>query len=142
MDGLNKEKGVGKEWEGRGGVTGRQWTEVSRRAAASVSRLVRLVTSQPPSHEFSHSNPSRQSGMVQPVVQEMLATVHAASSSLLGLFSSCTTIDSTSICLYLYIRLFVFWRLLHFSQTRDKSSTAAGGGPACRRGAEAQMYDA
>eukprot|EP00962_Isochrysis_galbana_P022930 scaffold6876_cov109-Isochrysis_galbana.AAC.6 len=39
IDGLNKEKGVGKEWEGRGGVTGRQWTEVSRRAAASVSRL-------------------------------------------------------------------------------------------------------
>eukprot|EP00962_Isochrysis_galbana_P047065 scaffold19142_cov147-Isochrysis_galbana.AAC.1 len=33
------EKGVGKEWEGRGGVTGRQWTEVSRRAAASVSRV-------------------------------------------------------------------------------------------------------
>eukprot|EP00962_Isochrysis_galbana_P007649 scaffold2072_cov126-Isochrysis_galbana.AAC.11 len=31
-------EGVGKEWEGRGGVTGRQWAEVSRRAAASVSR--------------------------------------------------------------------------------------------------------
>eukprot|EP00962_Isochrysis_galbana_P039923 scaffold14391_cov116-Isochrysis_galbana.AAC.4 len=39
IDGLNKEKGVGKEWEGRGGVTGRQWIEVSRRAAASVSRV-------------------------------------------------------------------------------------------------------
>eukprot|EP00962_Isochrysis_galbana_P032184 scaffold10545_cov131-Isochrysis_galbana.AAC.6 len=49
----------------------------------------------PPSHEFSHSDPSRQSGMVQPVVQEMFATVHAAGSSLLGLFSSCTTFDST-----------------------------------------------
>eukprot|EP00962_Isochrysis_galbana_P047581 scaffold19493_cov101-Isochrysis_galbana.AAC.2 len=42
--------------------------------------------SQPLSHEFSLSNPSRQSGMVQPVVQEMFATVHAAGSSLLGLF--------------------------------------------------------
>eukprot|EP00962_Isochrysis_galbana_P031946 scaffold10459_cov132-Isochrysis_galbana.AAC.4 len=31
--------GVGNEWEGRGGVTGRQWAEVSRRAAASVSRV-------------------------------------------------------------------------------------------------------
>jgi len=29
----------GYEWEGRGGVTGRQWTWVSRRAAASVSRV-------------------------------------------------------------------------------------------------------
>eukprot|EP00962_Isochrysis_galbana_P015982 scaffold4566_cov118-Isochrysis_galbana.AAC.6 len=35
--------------------------------------------------------------MVQPVVQEMLATVHASGSSLLGLFSSCTTFDSTAI---------------------------------------------
>eukprot|EP00962_Isochrysis_galbana_P033220 scaffold11075_cov132-Isochrysis_galbana.AAC.12 len=26
IDGLNKEKGVGKEWEGRGGVISRQWT--------------------------------------------------------------------------------------------------------------------
>eukprot|EP00962_Isochrysis_galbana_P006636 scaffold1774_cov121-Isochrysis_galbana.AAC.5 len=53
------------------------------------------AASQPLSHEFSQSNPSRQSGMVQPVVQEMFATVHAAGSSLLGLFSSCTTFDST-----------------------------------------------
>eukprot|EP00962_Isochrysis_galbana_P004209 scaffold1167_cov154-Isochrysis_galbana.AAC.8 len=36
-----------------------------------------------------------QSGMVQPVVNEMFATVHAAGSSLLGLFTSCTTFDST-----------------------------------------------
>eukprot|EP00962_Isochrysis_galbana_P003646 scaffold1041_cov124-Isochrysis_galbana.AAC.7 len=53
------------------------------------------AASQPPSHEFSPSNPSRQSGMVQPVVQEVFATVHAAGSSLLRLFSSCTTFDST-----------------------------------------------
>jgi len=36
--------------------------------------------------------------MVQPVVQEMFATVHAAGSSLFGLFSACTTtfdFDST-----------------------------------------------
>jgi len=31
--------------------------------------------------------------MVQPVVEEMLATVQAAGSSLFGLFSSCTTFD-------------------------------------------------
>eukprot|EP00962_Isochrysis_galbana_P020904 scaffold6137_cov147-Isochrysis_galbana.AAC.5 len=49
------------------------------------------------SYEFLQSTtPSRQSGMVQPVVQEMFATVHAAGSSLLGLFSSCTTFDSTA----------------------------------------------
>eukprot|EP00962_Isochrysis_galbana_P028736 scaffold9114_cov118-Isochrysis_galbana.AAC.24 len=53
------------------------------------------AASQPHSQAFSLSTPSRQSGMVQPVVQEMLATVHAAGSSLLGLFSSCTTFDST-----------------------------------------------
>eukprot|EP00962_Isochrysis_galbana_P036668 scaffold12705_cov106-Isochrysis_galbana.AAC.1 len=53
------------------------------------------AASHPPSHEFSHSIPSRQSGMVQPAVQEMFATVHAAGSSLLGLFSLCTTFDST-----------------------------------------------
>eukprot|EP00962_Isochrysis_galbana_P018877 scaffold5475_cov127-Isochrysis_galbana.AAC.11 len=34
--------------------------------------------------EIIQSNPSRQSGMVQPVVNEMFATVHAAGSSLLG----------------------------------------------------------
>eukprot|EP00962_Isochrysis_galbana_P051187 scaffold22545_cov126-Isochrysis_galbana.AAC.12 len=47
------------------------------------------AASHPPSHEFSLSDPSRQSGMVHPVVQEMFATVHAAGSSLLGLLSSC-----------------------------------------------------
>eukprot|EP00962_Isochrysis_galbana_P057725 scaffold30229_cov146-Isochrysis_galbana.AAC.2 len=45
--------------------------------------------------EITQSNPSLQSGMVQPVVNEMFATVHAAGSSLLGLFTSCTTFDST-----------------------------------------------
>eukprot|EP00962_Isochrysis_galbana_P048070 scaffold19930_cov115-Isochrysis_galbana.AAC.6 len=45
--------------------------------------------------EITQSNPSPQSGMVQPVVNEMFATVHAAGSSLLGLFTSCTTFDST-----------------------------------------------
>eukprot|EP00962_Isochrysis_galbana_P031667 scaffold10317_cov143-Isochrysis_galbana.AAC.1 len=34
--------------------------------------------------EFTQSNPSPQSGMVQPVVNEMFASVHAAGSSLLG----------------------------------------------------------
>eukprot|EP00962_Isochrysis_galbana_P029565 scaffold9479_cov109-Isochrysis_galbana.AAC.2 len=53
------------------------------------------AASNPHSYEFSLSDPSRQSGMVQPVVQEMFATVHAAGSSLLGLFTSCTTFDST-----------------------------------------------
>eukprot|EP00962_Isochrysis_galbana_P000913 scaffold258_cov134-Isochrysis_galbana.AAC.3 len=33
--------------------------------------------------------------MVQPVVEEMFATVHAAGSSLFGLFCSCSTSDST-----------------------------------------------
>eukprot|EP00962_Isochrysis_galbana_P012483 scaffold3541_cov117-Isochrysis_galbana.AAC.4 len=47
--------------------------------------------------EFTQSTPSLQSGMVQPVVNEMFATVHAADSSLLGLFTSCTTFDSTSL---------------------------------------------
>eukprot|EP00962_Isochrysis_galbana_P045052 scaffold17639_cov108-Isochrysis_galbana.AAC.1 len=35
--------------------------------------------------------------MVQPVINEMFATVHAAGSSLLGLFNSCSTFDSTSL---------------------------------------------
>eukprot|EP00962_Isochrysis_galbana_P001354 scaffold343_cov120-Isochrysis_galbana.AAC.17 len=47
--------------------------------------------------EITQSNPSPQSGMVQPVVNEMFATVHAAGSSLLGLFTSCTTFDSTHV---------------------------------------------
>eukprot|EP00962_Isochrysis_galbana_P049462 scaffold20951_cov130-Isochrysis_galbana.AAC.1 len=45
--------------------------------------IVRLVASQPRSQDFTQSTPSRHSGMVQPVVQEMFATVHAAGSSLL-----------------------------------------------------------
>eukprot|EP00962_Isochrysis_galbana_P004163 scaffold1151_cov126-Isochrysis_galbana.AAC.14 len=48
--------------------------------------------------KHNRSNPSLQSGMVQPVVNEMFATVHAAGSSLLGLFTSCTTFDSTERC--------------------------------------------
>eukprot|EP00962_Isochrysis_galbana_P014109 scaffold4021_cov129-Isochrysis_galbana.AAC.1 len=54
------------------------------------------AASNPHSYKFSLSDPSRQSGMVQPVVHEMFATVHAAGSSLLGLFTSCTTFDSTA----------------------------------------------
>eukprot|EP00962_Isochrysis_galbana_P030752 scaffold9993_cov101-Isochrysis_galbana.AAC.7 len=53
------------------------------------------AASSPHSYDFSLSDKSRQSGMVQPVVNEMFATVHAAGSSLLGLFTSCTTFDST-----------------------------------------------
>eukprot|EP00962_Isochrysis_galbana_P013215 scaffold3767_cov114-Isochrysis_galbana.AAC.14 len=56
------------------------------------------AVSQPLSQAFIQSTPSRQSGMVQPVIQEMFATVHAAGSSLLGLFTSCTTFDSTAPC--------------------------------------------
>eukprot|EP00962_Isochrysis_galbana_P008998 scaffold2501_cov113-Isochrysis_galbana.AAC.6 len=55
------------------------------------------AASKPLSQDFIHSTPSRQSGMVQPVVQEMFATVHAAGSSLFGLCSSCSTFDSTSL---------------------------------------------
>eukprot|EP00962_Isochrysis_galbana_P029555 scaffold9455_cov130-Isochrysis_galbana.AAC.3 len=47
------------------------------------------AASHPHSYEFSLSDPSHQSGMVQPVIQKMFATVHAAGSSLLGLFGSC-----------------------------------------------------
>eukprot|EP00962_Isochrysis_galbana_P030735 scaffold9980_cov121-Isochrysis_galbana.AAC.6 len=39
------------------------------------------AASQPHSQDFIRSTPSRQSGMVQPVIQEMYATVHAAGSS-------------------------------------------------------------
>eukprot|EP00962_Isochrysis_galbana_P001704 scaffold451_cov124-Isochrysis_galbana.AAC.5 len=53
------------------------------------------AASSPHSYDFSLSDKSRQSGMVQPVVNEMFATVHAAGSSLLRLFTSCTTFDST-----------------------------------------------
>eukprot|EP00962_Isochrysis_galbana_P016954 scaffold4854_cov131-Isochrysis_galbana.AAC.7 len=56
------------------------------------------AASQPLSQDFTQSTPSRQSGMVQPVVPEMFATVHdAAGSSLLDLFSSCSTFDSTML---------------------------------------------
>eukprot|EP00962_Isochrysis_galbana_P061983 scaffold49017_cov281-Isochrysis_galbana.AAC.3 len=48
--------------------------------AILVLVLVRLDARQPHSQAFTQSTPSRQSGMVQPVVQEMLATVHAAGS--------------------------------------------------------------
>eukprot|EP00962_Isochrysis_galbana_P040554 scaffold14712_cov124-Isochrysis_galbana.AAC.2 len=45
------------------------------------------AASQPHSQAFAQSTPSRQSGMVQPVVQEMFATVHAAGSSLFSVYS-------------------------------------------------------
>eukprot|EP00962_Isochrysis_galbana_P005969 scaffold1614_cov101-Isochrysis_galbana.AAC.1 len=45
------------------------------------------AASSPHSYDFSLSDSSRQSGMVQPVVNEMFATVHAAGSSLLGFYS-------------------------------------------------------
>eukprot|EP00962_Isochrysis_galbana_P016076 scaffold4599_cov116-Isochrysis_galbana.AAC.3 len=48
----------------------------------------RIAASQPQPQAFAGSIPSRQSGMVQPVVQEMLAAVLAACSSFFGLFSS------------------------------------------------------
>eukprot|EP00962_Isochrysis_galbana_P012009 scaffold3380_cov118-Isochrysis_galbana.AAC.8 len=51
------------------------------------------AASQPLSQDFIQSishPPVSRSGMVQPVIQEMYATVHAAGSSLFGLFSSCT----------------------------------------------------
>eukprot|EP00962_Isochrysis_galbana_P046926 scaffold19010_cov115-Isochrysis_galbana.AAC.1 len=63
----------------------------------SISAYASDLSAASPSHscESTHSNPSTSSGMVQPVVNEMFATVHAAGSSLLGLFTSCTTFDST-----------------------------------------------
>eukprot|EP00962_Isochrysis_galbana_P040538 scaffold14707_cov129-Isochrysis_galbana.AAC.7 len=69
-----------------------------RLAAAAARHRFYSAASQPHSQDFTQSIPSRQSGMVQPVIQEMYATVHAAGSSLLGLFSSCTTFDSTLLC--------------------------------------------
>eukprot|EP00962_Isochrysis_galbana_P011344 scaffold3183_cov120-Isochrysis_galbana.AAC.6 len=54
--------------------------------AILARRVARIRT-----NSVSLSDKSRQSGMVQPVVNEMFATVHAAGSSLLGLFTSCTT---------------------------------------------------
>eukprot|EP00962_Isochrysis_galbana_P045398 scaffold17843_cov131-Isochrysis_galbana.AAC.2 len=80
------------------------------------------AASNPHSYDFSLSDKSRQSGMVQPVVNEMFATVHAAGSSLLGLFTSCTTFDSTRTC--------------HVPAHHRQSSTAAagtsGGGGQCQ----------
>eukprot|EP00962_Isochrysis_galbana_P056738 scaffold28826_cov253-Isochrysis_galbana.AAC.7 len=63
----------------------------------SISLYASDLSAASPSHscEITQSNPSPRSGMVQPVVNEMFATVHAAGSSLLGLFTSCTTFDST-----------------------------------------------
>eukprot|EP00962_Isochrysis_galbana_P022429 scaffold6711_cov118-Isochrysis_galbana.AAC.17 len=60
--------------------------------------IVHSAGSQPHSQAFTQSTPSRQSGMVQPVVQEMFATVHAAAgSSLFSVYSVHvhTTFDST-----------------------------------------------
>eukprot|EP00962_Isochrysis_galbana_P041702 scaffold15388_cov124-Isochrysis_galbana.AAC.1 len=64
----------------------------------SISSYASDLSAASPSHscEFTQSNPSPPSGMVQPVVNEMFATVHAAGSSLLGLFTSCATFDSTA----------------------------------------------
>eukprot|EP00962_Isochrysis_galbana_P034307 scaffold11611_cov129-Isochrysis_galbana.AAC.1 len=60
----------------------------------------------PHSCEFIQSNPSRQSGMVQqPVVNEMVATVHAAGSSLLGLFTSCPFPRWHQACVDVDVRL-------------------------------------
>eukprot|EP00962_Isochrysis_galbana_P028873 scaffold9162_cov108-Isochrysis_galbana.AAC.5 len=63
----------------------------------SISAYASDLSAASPSHscEFTQSHPSPSSGMVQPVVNEMFATVHAAGSSLLGLFTSCATFDST-----------------------------------------------
>eukprot|EP00962_Isochrysis_galbana_P054649 scaffold26267_cov109-Isochrysis_galbana.AAC.4 len=51
----------------------------------SISSYASDLSAASPSHscEFTQSNPSSSSGMVQPVVNEMFATVHAAGSSLL-----------------------------------------------------------
>eukprot|EP00962_Isochrysis_galbana_P038401 scaffold13629_cov101-Isochrysis_galbana.AAC.7 len=63
----------------------------------SISSYASDLSAASPSHscDITQSTPSTQSGMVQPVVNEMFATVHAAGSSLLGLFTSCATFDST-----------------------------------------------
>eukprot|EP00962_Isochrysis_galbana_P028532 scaffold9021_cov118-Isochrysis_galbana.AAC.13 len=63
----------------------------------SISSYASDLSAASPSHscDITQSTPSPQSGMVQPVVNEMFATVHAAGSSLLGLFTSCATFDST-----------------------------------------------
>eukprot|EP00962_Isochrysis_galbana_P050690 scaffold22058_cov124-Isochrysis_galbana.AAC.1 len=65
----------------------------------SISAYASDLSAASPSHscEFTQSHPSPSSGMVQPVVNEMFATVHAAGSSLLGLFTSCATFDSTRL---------------------------------------------
>jgi len=55
----------------------------------------------------------------------MLATVHAAGSSLLGLFSSCTTFDSTDFCLFYYSIALSLCRLLseqqHFTKEENRA---------------------
>eukprot|EP00962_Isochrysis_galbana_P000802 scaffold230_cov150-Isochrysis_galbana.AAC.3 len=53
--------------------------------ACAECRVIRPLRTLHPA-EQSSSDPSRQSDMVQPVVQEMFATVHAAGSSLLARF--------------------------------------------------------
>eukprot|EP00962_Isochrysis_galbana_P036776 scaffold12774_cov153-Isochrysis_galbana.AAC.5 len=50
-------------------------------SSESIARRVARIRSY--DFSLSDSDPSRQSGMVQPVVNEMFATVHAAGSSLL-----------------------------------------------------------
>eukprot|EP00962_Isochrysis_galbana_P039102 scaffold14000_cov135-Isochrysis_galbana.AAC.12 len=63
----------------------------------SISAYASDLSAASPSHscDITQSHPSTSSGMVQPVVNEMFATVHAAGSSLLGLFTSCATFNST-----------------------------------------------
>eukprot|EP00962_Isochrysis_galbana_P016729 scaffold4795_cov126-Isochrysis_galbana.AAC.3 len=46
-------------------------------------------------NSFSPTRPVSRAWFIQPVINEMFATVHAAGSSLLGLFNSCSTFDST-----------------------------------------------
>eukprot|EP00962_Isochrysis_galbana_P028570 scaffold9046_cov127-Isochrysis_galbana.AAC.2 len=54
----------------------------------SISAYASDLSAASSSHscEFTQSHPSPSSGMVQPVVNEMFATVHAAGSSLLSRF--------------------------------------------------------
>eukprot|EP00962_Isochrysis_galbana_P049383 scaffold20903_cov99-Isochrysis_galbana.AAC.1 len=58
--------------------------------SSNVNESERIAASQPHSQAFVGSSPSRQPGMVQPVVEEMLATVHAAGSSLFDITSDST----------------------------------------------------
>eukprot|EP00962_Isochrysis_galbana_P055240 scaffold26962_cov114-Isochrysis_galbana.AAC.15 len=61
--------------------------------AIIARRVARIRTT-----SVTQTRPVSRAWLVEPVVQEMFATVHAAGSSLLGLFSSCTTFDSTRSC--------------------------------------------